>query len=48
MRKITVNHNQTLVCEPGIRILNHNQAVVQPPAPIRIPNHNQTLVGSAR
>lgn len=45
MRKITVNHNQTLVQPPApIRIPNHNQTVVRPAAPIRIANHNQTLV----
>lgn len=48
MRKITVNHNQTLVRPAApIRIANHNQTVVQP-VPMRVANHNQTLVRSAR
>lgn len=48
MRKITVNHNQTLVQPPApIRIANHNQTVVVP-VPLRVANHNQTLVRAAR
>ena len=29
--------------QPGIRILNHNQVVVQP-VPLRVANHNQSVV----
>jgi hypothetical protein len=46
MRRVTANHNQTVV-RPRI-ILNHNQTVVPATAPIRIPNHNQTVVRTAR
>ena len=48
MRKITTNHNQTLVRQAApIRIANHNQTVVQP-TPLRVANHNQTLVRASR
>ena len=46
MRRVTANHNQTVV-RPRI-ILNHNQTVVCQPALRITANHNQTLVRSAR